>query len=53
MYLQSLNVKVGDPLPEFTLTAQLPDGRRESVYSADLRGRPLVLFFYPQADTPG
>lgn len=35
--------------PPFTLPDQ--DGR--SVSLADLRGRPVVLFFYPKAGTPG
>jgi peroxiredoxin len=48
-----LNIKPGDPLPPFQLTAQHPDGRTELVDSAQLRGNPLVLFFYPEADTPG
>jgi thioredoxin-dependent peroxiredoxin len=39
----------GDAAPEFTLQDQ--DGA--TVSSADLRGKPVVLFFYPKADTPG
>lgn len=39
----------GDMLPQATLTA--PDGAAVAVGPGS--GRPLVLFFYPKADTPG
>lgn len=39
----------GDTLPDFELAT--PDGGM--VRAADLRGKPLVLFFYPKDDTPG
>jgi peroxiredoxin Q/BCP len=39
----------GDVAPDVTLLA--PDGARFTL--ASLRGRPLVLYFYPQDDTPG
>jgi peroxiredoxin Q/BCP len=42
-------VNVGDTAPEFELQNQ--DG--ESVRLADFRGRTVVLYFYPKADTPG
>jgi peroxiredoxin Q/BCP len=42
-------VTEGQPAPEFTLTAD--DG--EDVSLADLRGKPVVLYFYPKDDTPG
>lgn len=42
-------LKVGDRAPEFTLPAH--DGR--SISSADLRGRKVLLWFYPAASTPG
>ena len=35
--------------PEFTLTAD--DGSQVSL--SDFRGRKLILYFYPKADTPG
>ena len=41
--------KLGERAPEFTLMGH--DGR--SVSLADLRGRPVVLYFYPRDDTPG
>ena len=39
----------GAKAPDFTLTGD--DGRKVSL--ADFRGRKLVLYFYPKADTPG
>ena len=40
-------IAVGDPAPDFTL--QSDAGRPLSL--ASLRGRPVVLYFYPQDDT--
>jgi peroxiredoxin Q/BCP len=40
---------VGDAAPGFALTAD--DGR--TVRLSDLKGRPVVLYFYPKDDTPG
>jgi len=40
---------VGDAIPDIALTT--PDGG--SVKPSALRGRKLVLFFYPKDDTPG
>jgi thioredoxin-dependent peroxiredoxin len=42
-------IETGQPAPGFTLRNQ--DG--EEVTLSDLRGRPVVLYFYPKADTPG
>src|SRR5437870_13667456 len=39
----------GDPAPDFTLTSD--SGGR--VRLSDLRGKPVVLYFYPKDDTPG
>src|SRR5579884_1871330 len=39
----------GEEAPDFALPAQ--DGRE--VKLSDFRGGPLVLYFYPKADTPG
>jgi peroxiredoxin Q/BCP len=39
----------GDRAPSFTLV----DQHGGKVRLADFRGRPLVVFFYPKADTPG
>jgi peroxiredoxin Q/BCP len=41
--------QVGQPAPDFEL---LTDAG-EAVRLSDLRGRRVVLFFYPEADTPG
>jgi thioredoxin-dependent peroxiredoxin len=41
--------RVGDPAPDFTL----PDHNGDPVSLADLRGKTVVLYFYPKADTPG
>lgn len=40
---------VGDPAPDF----ELPNQDGEPVRLSDLRGRQVVLYFYPKADTPG
>jgi peroxiredoxin Q/BCP len=40
---------VGDKAPAFTL----PRDGGDTVSLADLKGRKLVLYFYPRADTPG
>jgi thioredoxin-dependent peroxiredoxin len=42
-------VSVGDKAPDFTL----PDQNGDPVSLSGLRGRPVVLYFYPKADTPG
>jgi peroxiredoxin Q/BCP len=39
----------GDIAPEFTL----PDAQGSDVSLSDLRGRDVILFFYPKDDTPG
>ncbi|MBN1936778.1 MAG: thioredoxin-dependent thiol peroxidase [Anaerolineae bacterium] len=42
-------LETGQPAPRFTLTAH--DGSQVSL--ADFRGKKVVLYFYPKADTPG
>jgi peroxiredoxin Q/BCP len=42
-------LKAKDPAPEFAL----PDQNGELVRLSDFRGRKLLLYFYPKADTPG
>jgi thioredoxin-dependent peroxiredoxin len=42
-------LKVGDRAPDFT--AQTTDGR--TLQLASLRGRPVVIYFFPKAFTPG
>jgi peroxiredoxin Q/BCP len=39
----------GTTAPDFTL----PDQDGDPVRLSDLRGQPVVLYFYPKADTPG
>lgn len=42
-------IEVGAPAPDFTL----PDQDGEDVTLSDLRGRKVLLYFYPKDDTPG
>ncbi len=42
-------VETGTQAPAFTL----PDQTGEEVSLADFAGRPVVLYLYPKADTPG
>ena len=42
-------IEEGKPAPDFSLVAD--DGRRISL--KDLRGKRVVLYFYPKDDTPG
>lgn len=42
-------IAVGDTVEDFTLQNQ----SGESVTWSDLRGNPVVVFFYPKANTPG
>jgi thioredoxin-dependent peroxiredoxin len=42
-------LKPGDPAPDFTL----PDQEGNSVTLSDYTGSPVVVYFYPKADTPG
>ena len=41
--------KIGDLVENFTL----PDQDGNVVHLSDFAGKPVVLFFYPKADTPG
>lgn len=41
----------GDQAPDFTLDGTAPGGATERFHLADLRGRPVVLAFYPGDDT--
>jgi peroxiredoxin Q/BCP len=42
-------VEEGKPAPDF----ELKSDSGESVKLSDLRGKPVVLYFYPKDDTPG
>jgi peroxiredoxin Q/BCP len=42
-------IAAGEPAPDFTLTSDTG----ETVRLSDLRGKPVVLYFYPKDDTPG
>lgn len=42
-------VEEGKPAPDFELTSD----SGESVRLSDLKGRPVVVYFYPRDDTPG
>ena len=42
-------IETGQQAPDFTL----PDQDGEDVTLSSLRGRPVVLYFYPKADAPG
>ena len=44
-----MKLKVGDPAPAFSLPDQ--SGKNHSL--ADFKGKKLLVFFYPKADTPG
>ena len=42
-------IEEGQPAPDFVLTSD----SGEEVRLSDLRGQPVVLYFYPKDDTPG
>jgi thioredoxin-dependent peroxiredoxin len=42
-------IPIGEQAPDF----QLPDHNGNAVRLSELRGQPVVLFFYPKANTPG
>ena len=44
-----MSIQVGDKAPDFTL----PDDAGNAVSLQSLRGKRVVLYFYPKADTPG
>ena len=42
-------IEAGDEAPDF----ELPDQDGRLIKLSDFRGRPVVVYFYPKADTPG
>jgi len=42
-------IEEGQPAPDF----ELPSDTGETVRLSELRGKPVVLYFYPKDDTPG
>ena len=42
-------MKINDKAPDFTL----PDENGKDIALKDLRGKTVILFFYPRANTPG
>jgi peroxiredoxin Q/BCP len=42
-------IEPGQPAPDF----ELPDQDGRTVTLSGLRGKPVVVYFYPKADTPG
>jgi len=47
--MDSSNLEVGDVAPPFTL----PDADGKPVSLSDFAGRPVIVYFYPAAMTPG
>jgi peroxiredoxin Q/BCP len=44
-----MSVNEGDPAPDF----EMPASGGRTVRLADYAGKPLLIYFYPKADTPG
>jgi len=42
-------MEIGDRVPEIAV----PNQEGQPVSLSDFRGKPVVLFFFPKADTPG
>src|SRR5438270_7834681 len=53
--MSDTEIKEQQPAPDFTLPAVGSDDvvKNGQVHLADLKGRTLVLYFYPKDDTPG
>jgi peroxiredoxin Q/BCP len=47
--LSDMTLNVGDTAPDFTI----PDQNGAPVTLSELRGKPVVVYFYPKAATPG
>ena len=44
-----MSLQIGDAAPDFTL----PDQNGDPISLVSLRGKKVVLYFYPKDDTPG
>src|SRR5271168_2482759 len=44
-----IQIEQGDQAPDF----ELPDQEGRAVKLSDFKGTPVVVYFYPKADTPG
>jgi thioredoxin-dependent peroxiredoxin len=44
-----MHLNAGDPAPDFAL----PDQHGDDVALSDMKGRKVLVYFYPKADTPG
>ena len=44
-----MDININDKAPDFTLQ----DENENNVSLKDLRGKTVVLYFFPRADTPG
>jgi peroxiredoxin Q/BCP len=53
--MSDTEINENQPAPDFTLPAVGSDDvvKNGQVHLADLRGHPVVLYFYPKDDTPG
>lgn len=47
--MPDLKIKIGDPVPDF----ELPDHTGKKIRFSSLKGSPVAIFVYPEADTPG
>jgi peroxiredoxin Q/BCP len=48
-YREEQMIEEGKPAPDF----ELPSDSGETIKLSELRGKPVVLYFYPKDDTPG
>jgi peroxiredoxin Q/BCP len=55
IFMRDAEIKEQHPAPDFTLPAVGSDDvvKNGQVHLADLKGRTVVLYFYPKDDTPG
>ncbi len=53
--MSEVEIKEQQPAPDFTLPAVGSDDivKNDQVHLADLRGKNVILYFYPKDDTPG